>query len=732
MKLEGIVTNIRYRNDESGYSVMTLDTTDSDITIVGTMPFFNEGDRIEVVGDLIYHDKYGEQINVKNVRLKKPSDRESIIKYLASGNIKGIGKKTAEAIYDIFGKESLDILYKNPDKLLKVEGIGKKKLNDIKLSAEETRDSRKSLEFLQSLRISYNLSMKIYNKYGENTIDIVKSNPYKLIEDIKGIGFSMADNLARNMQMEANSPFRISAGLRYVIDYEADFNGHTSLEITYLIDEAARLLKADTNLIAAQIEADLLSGKLELVEIEEKSYVYSKSLYQAEKSVAMAIAKKIKGKYEFDIEINEDLRIYSKEQKQAIKSAFCNMLLVITGGPGTGKTTIINAITTILDKNELSYALAAPTGRAAKRMQEATDSEANTIHRLVGIRPDMPIAEYNEENPIDKDYIIVDEMSMVDIFLMKSLLDAIGENTALILVGDSDQLPSVGPGNVLSDILNSNAKSIRLKKIFRQAGQSNIIVNAHRINEGNYPILNQPNKDFFFINTSANDFNKTLLQLIENRLPNFYKLDPIKDIEVLALSRKTAWGVDTINKSIQEALNKEKSFLKINDRIFKLHDKVMQVRNNYDLRAQNYVTNDDGVYNGDIGIITNIDTDEESLEVEFDDGKIVKYKKEDIKDLDLSYAITVHKSQGSEFKCVIIPMMQVAPMLLTRNLFYTGVTRAKNLVVLLGDKRYVKKMVDNNRANVRNSNLTYWINEMELILADWLFIFRRKYLQFLP
>lgn len=718
MKLEGIVTNIRYRNDESGYSIMTLDTTDSDITIVGTMPFFNEGDRIEVVGDLIYHDKYGEQINVKNVRLKKPSDRESIIKYLASGNIKGIGKKTAEAIYDIFGKESLDILYKNPDKLLKVEGIGKKKLNDIKLSAEETRDSRKSLEFLQSLRISYNLSMKIYNKYGENTIDIVKSNPYKLIEDIKGIGFSMADNLARNMQMEANSPFRISAGLRYVIDYEADFNGHTSLEITYLIDEAARLLKADTNLIAAQIEADLLSGKLELVEIEEKSYVYSKSLYQAEKSVAMAIAKKIKGKYEFDIEINEDLRIYSKEQKQAIKSAFCNMLLVITGGPGTGKTTIINAITTILDKNELSYALAAPTGRAAKRMQEATDSEANTIHRLVGIRPDMPIAEYNEENPIDKDYIIVDEMSMVDIFLMKSLLDAIGENTALILVGDSDQLPSVGPGNVLSDILNSNAKSIRLKKIFRQAGQSNIIVNAHRINEGNYPILNQPNKDFFFINTSANDFNKTLLQLIENRLPNFYKLDPIKDIEVLALSRKTAWGVDAINKSIQEALNKEKSFLKINDRIFKLHDKVMQVRNNYDLRAQNYVTNDDGVYNGDIGIITNIDTDEESLEVEFDDGKIVKYKKEDIKDLDLSYAITVHKSQGSEFKCVIIPMLQVAPMLLTRNLFYTGVTRAKNLVVLLGDKRYVKKMVDNNRANVRNSNLTYWINEMELILAD--------------
>ena len=718
MKLEGIVTNIRYRNDESGYSVMKLETPDSDITIVGTMPFFNEGDRIEVVGDLIYHDKYGEQINVKNVRLKKPSDKESIIKYLASGNIKGVGKKTAEAIFDVFGKDSLDILYKNPDKLLKVEGIGKKKLDDIKISAEETRDSRRSLEFLQSLRISYNLAMKIYNKYGENTIDIVKSNPYKLIEDIKGIGFSMADSLARNMQMEANSSFRISAGLTYVIDYEADFNGHTSLEISYLIEQAAKLLKADKSLIAAQIEVDLLSGKLELVEIEDKSYVYSKALYKAEKSVAMALAKKINEPYIFDVEINEDLAGYSKEQKQAIEAAFSNMLLVITGGPGTGKTTIINAIAKILDKNELSYALAAPTGRAAKRMQEATESEANTIHRLVGIRPDISIAEYNEENPIEKDYIIVDEVSMVDIYLMKNLLNAIGESTALILVGDSDQLPSVGPGNVLSDILDSPAESIRLKKIFRQAGESNIVVNAHRINEGKYPFLNQPDKDFFFIGTNANNFNKALIDLIKDRLPSFYKFDPIKDIEVLALSRKTSWGVDAINKSIQKAINNETLFLKYNDHIFKLHDKVMQVRNNYDLKAINHTVSDDGVYNGDIGMIIDIDTNEESLEVEFDDGKIVKYKKEDIKDLDLSYAITVHKSQGSEFKCVIIPMMQVAPMLLTRNLLYTGITRAKKLVILLGDKAYIKKMVDNNRSNDRNSNLSYWIREMESILAD--------------
>ena len=574
------------------------------------------------------------------------------------------------------------------------------------------------MEFLNKLRISYNLSMKIYNKYGENTRDIIRVNPYKLIEDIKGIGFNMADSLARSMEMKVNSSFRISAGLSYVIDYEADFNGHTSLKLEDLIIKTQNLLKIDKDLISRQVEEDLLSGKLELVVIDDVSYVYAKSLYKAEKSVAMNLAKKIAASYIFDVSINEDLDPYSKEQKEAINKAFENMLLVITGGPGTGKTTIINAITKILDDNDLSYALAAPTGRAAKRMQESTGKEAYTIHRLVGIRPDMPIAEYNEENPIEKDYIIVDEMSMVDIYLMKNLLDAIGENTALILVGDSDQLPSVGPGNVLSDILETNINSVRLEKIFRQAGESNIVLNAHRINKGEYPFLNQPGKDFFFINANSRNFKESLLELIKDRLPNFYKLDPINDIQVLSLSRKTAWGVDSINEAIQETINKQNIFLKINNKTFKLYDKVMQVRNNYDLKAINIVENDDGVYNGDIGIIKEIDTNEESLKVEFEDGKLIKYKKEDIKDLDLSYAITVHKSQGSEFKCVIIPMMQVAPMLLTRNLLYTGITRAKSLVILLGEKRFIKTMVDNNRSNKRNTNLAYWIGEMESVLAD--------------
>lgn len=718
MKIEGIVSKIRYRSEETGYSVMTLESPDSDITIVGTMPFFDEGDKIEVEGELIYHDKYGEQVNVRNARIKKPSDRDSIIKFLTNSNIRGIGKKTARSIYDEFGKESIDILYNDTEKLLKVEGIGRKKLAGIRESAEKTRDSRRSLEFLSGLKISYNLSMKIYNKYGDNTIDIVKSNPYKLVEDIRGIGFKLADRLAMSMQMETSSAFRISAGISYTLDYESDFNGHTCLIKEDLVNKAAGLLKVEKSRVEAQIEEDLIKGKLELVVIEDKSYVYSKGLYKAEKSVAMDIAKKIKSDYIFDVEIEEDLAGYSDEQVEAIEKAFKNMVLLITGGPGTGKTTVINAITKILAKNDLSFALAAPTGRAAKRMKESTGEEAYTIHRLVGIRPDMPIPEYNEENPIKVDYLIVDEVSMVDIYLMKDMLNALGESTALILVGDSDQLPSVGAGDVLRDILDSPAEKVRLKKIFRQASKSNIIVNAHRINEGAYPVLNQPGKDFFFINSDERSFTKDLIGLVKDRLPDFYKLDPVKDIEILSLSRKTSWGVEAINEKIQEAINKEKLFLKVNDRTFRLKDKVMQVRNNYDLKVENLVDDDEGVYNGDIGIITDIDREEVSLKVEFDDGKIVKYKKEDIKDLDLSYAITVHKSQGSEFKCVIIPMMQVAPMLLTRNLLYTGVTRAKKLVVLLGEKRIIKRMVDNNRSNERNTKLSYWIREMESILAD--------------
>ncbi|WP_040396877.1 SF1B family DNA helicase RecD2 [Anaerococcus senegalensis] len=712
MKFEGIIKSIIYRNEENGYTVLSLETSDSPITCTGIMPFFNENDQIIVEGELIYHDKYGEQINVESARIKKPSDKKAIISYLSSGNIELIGKKTAELIYEKFGDKSIDVVFNESEKLLSIQGIGKKKLEKIKESTIEARDSREALLYLQGLNISFNLSNKIYKAYGDNTISIVKTNPYKLSEDISGIGFIMADTIAMNMQMKTDSKFRISAALSYVLKNDAEMTGSCTISLDDLIDKTFSLIKVDKDKIKDQINEDLLKSKIQIMKIENKEFVYDKEIYKAEKSAAINLSRLKNEKYNFDVEINEDLDVFSKEQQVAINEAFNNMLLVITGGPGTGKTTIIKAICNILDDNNLKFNLAAPTGRAAKRMQESTENSALTIHRLIGIKPESPIPEYNEENKLECHYVIVDEVSMVDIKLMDKLLKALSSNTALILVGDHNQLPSVGPGNVLKDILDTDIKSVRLKKIFRQAQESNIVVNAHRINDGLYPILNQKNKDFFFIDSNSNKFQKDILDLVKNRLPNYYKLDPINDIQILAPSKKSSWGVLNLNNVLQENLNKNPKFLKINNRIFKLKDKVMQVRNNYDLESLDPSNFDDGVYNGDIGRIIEIDKERESLKIEFYDGNIVAYKKEDIKDLDLSYAITIHKSQGSEFDCVVIPMMPTSFMLLNRNLLYTAITRAKKLVILIGEKRILKQMVRNNKGSQRLTNLSFWIKEL--------------------
>lgn len=712
MKFEGIIKSIIYRNEENGYTVLSLETSDSPITCTGIMPFFNENDQIIVEGELIYHDKYGEQINVESARIKKPSGKKAIISYLSSGNIESIGKKTAELIYEKFGDKSIDVVFNESKKLISIQGIGKKKLEKIKESTIEARDSREALLYLQGLNISFNLSNKIYKAYGDNTISIVKTNPYKLSEDISGIGFIMADTIAMNMQMKSDSKFRISAALSYVLKNDAEMTGSCTISLDDLIDKTFSLIKVDKDKIKDQINEDLLKSKIQIMKIGNKEFVYDKEIYKAEKSAAINLSRLKNEKYIFDVEINEDLDVFSKEQQVAINEAFNNMLLVITGGPGTGKTTIIKAICNILDDNNLKFNLAAPTGRAAKRMQESTENPALTIHRLIGIKPESPIPEYNEENKLECDYVIVDEVSMVDIKLMDKLLKALSSNTALILVGDHNQLPSVGPGNVLKDILDTDIKSVRLKKIFRQAQESNIVVNAHRINDGLYPILNQKNKDFFFIDSNSNNFQKDILDLVKNRLPNYYKLDPINDIQILAPSKKSSWGVLNLNNVLQENLNKNPKFFKINNRIFKLKDKVMQVRNNYDLESLDPSNFDDGVYNGDIGRIIEIDKERESLKIEFYDGNIVSYKKEDIKDLDLSYAITIHKSQGSEFDCVVIPMMPTSFMLLNRNLLYTAITRAKKLVILIGEKRILKQMVRNNKGSQRLTNLSFWIKEL--------------------
>lgn len=712
MKFEGIIKSIIYRNEENGYTVLSLQTSDSPITCTGIMPFFNENDQIIVDGELIYHDKYGEQINVESARIKKPSGKKAIISYLSSGNIESIGKKTAELIYEKFGDKSIDVVFNETEKLLSIQGIGKKKLEKIKESTIEARDSREALLYLQGLNISFNLSNKIYKAYGDNTISIVKTNPYKLSEDISGIGFVMADNIAMNMQMKNDSKFRISAAISYILKNDAEMSGSCALKKEDLLNKTFDLIKVDKNKINEQINEDLLKSKIQIIKIGEDEFVYDRDIYKAEKSCAINLSRLQNEKYIFDVKINEDFDAFSKEQEIAIKEAFNNMLLVITGGPGTGKTTIIKAICNILNENNLKFNLAAPTGRAAKRMQESTENVAFTIHRLIGIKPESPIPEFNEENTLDCDYVILDEASMIDIKLMDKLLKALSSKTALILVGDHNQLPSVGAGNVLKDILDTDIKSVRLKKIFRQAQESNIVVNAHRINDGLYPILNQKNKDFFFINSNSKNFQNDLLDLVKNRLPNYYKLDPINDIQILAPSKKSLWGIVNINDLCQKELNKNPNSIKINNRIFKLEDKVMQVRNNYELESLNPDNFDDGVYNGDIGRIIDIDKNMESLKVEFYDGNIVSYKKEDVKDLDLSYAITIHKSQGSEFDCVLIPMMPASFMLLNRNLLYTAITRAKKLVILLGEKKILKQMVKNNNESKRLTNLSFWIKEL--------------------
>lgn len=712
MKFEGIIKSIIYRNEENGYTVLSLQTSDSPITCTGIMPFFNENDQIIVEGELIYHDKYGEQINVESARIKKPSGKKAIISYLSSGNIESIGKKTAELIYEKFGDKSIDVVFNEAEKLLSIQGIGKKKLEKIKESTIEARDSREALLYLQGLNISFNLSNKIYKAYGDNTISIVKTNPYKLSEDISGIGFVMADNIAMNMQMKNDSKFRISAAISYILKNDAEMSGSCALKKEDLLNKTFDLIKVDKNKINEQINEDLLKSKIQIIKIGEDEFVYDSDIYMAEKSCAINLSRLQNEKYIFDVKINEDFDAFSKEQEIAIKEAFNNMLLVITGGPGTGKTTIIKAICNILNENNLKFNLAAPTGRAAKRMQESTENVAFTIHRLIGIKPESPIPEFNEENTLDCDYVILDEASMIDIKLMDKLLKALSSKTALILVGDHNQLPSVGAGNVLKDILDTDIKAVKLKKIFRQAKESNIVVNAHRINDGLYPILNQKNKDFFFINSNSKNFQNDLLDLVKNRLPNYYKLDPINDIQILAPSKKSLWGIVNINDLCQKELNKNPNSIKINNRIFKLGDKVMQVRNNYELESLNPDDFDDGVYNGDIGRIIDIDKNMESLKVEFYDGNIVSYKKEDVKDLDLSYAITIHKSQGSEFDCVLIPMMPASFMLLNRNLLYTAITRAKKLVILLGEKKILKQMVRNNNESKRLTNLSFWIKEL--------------------
>lgn len=724
MKLTGEVIKVRYVNEENGYSVFDLNTSDGEIKIVGIFDSVNIGESLEVEGEFTYDNKYGEQLNVSSYQKKLPSSTVEIEKYLASGIISTIGPKNASYIVKQFGKKSLDIVFDETDKLLEVRGIGKKSIEKIKKSVEELKFSKNILFHLTGLGISLSLSKKIYNIFRENTLEVINENPYKLIKNVKGIGFLKADEIALKNNLDKNSPYRIESAILYVLTQKAINFGHVYYPKEKLTNEVSKLIGVETELIEPVYMNLLLSSEVVIDNSFEESNIYLDYLYVSESYIASKLAKMALNddfKILFDIEkeIKEAIKSLSiklsKIQIDAIKSCFEENISIITGGPGTGKTTIINIISKIYLDNGYNISLCAPTGRAAKRIEETTGIEAKTIHRMLGYIPssydDIGHFEYNEDNPLDTDVIIIDEMSMVDVVLFEKLLRGMKDNTRLVIVGDVDQLPSVGAGNVLRDLINSKKiKYTKLVDIFRQSESSNIIVNAHKINNGQEPILNEKNSDFFFLKTETPAITRNVVvDLISKRLPNAYGYDFSKDIQILTQSRKGICGVFELNRLLQDILNPKTETtdeLLVGNKLFRVNDKVMQTKNNYNLSffdsdgEENF-----GVYNGDMGHIIFIDKSSKKLTVEMDDNRVIDYTLEDLDNLELAYAITIHKSQGSEFKSVIIPMFDGYRLLQTRNLLYTAITRAKENIVLVGDKNVMNNMIRNNTINSRYSNL---------------------------
>ena len=725
LSLEGVVEDIIFRNEVNSYTVAVLNTSDGEATIVGYAPFINIGETITVEGDWVYHPNYGEQLEFTNISLVVPSTINGIEKYLSSGMIPYIGPKTAKKIVEKFGLDTLDIIQFNPERLKEIEGIGDKKLKKIVEAFEEQGELRNIMVFLQQYGITANYGIKIYKKYGKDTVNIISENPYRLAEDIYGIGFKTADKIAQNMGISLNSPYRIEGGIRYSINKFAG-NGHTYVPKEELKEATFNLLNVDRDLIEEAIRNLAIKGILHIMDKDGELIVYYTPYHVAENNVARKIVELSRVELDIlDIDIEksiyeiegEDGIVFAQKQREAIEESISNGVMVMTGGPGTGKTTIINAIIKIFEDQGLTVHLAAPTGRAAKRMTETTGKEAKTIHRLLEyshMEEDMAFG-LNEESPLITDLLIIDEASMIDILLMNNLLKAINPGTRLILVGDIDQLPSVGPGNVLRDIIESAiVKVVKLDEIFRQGEESMIVVNAHRINHGEYPFLNEKDKDFYFIREeNTKNIVNIILDLCKARLPNFYGIDSLKDIQILTPMKKGDVGINALNKHLQDSLNPQsynKSEKQIGDEIFRVGDKVMQIKNNYSteweiVRDGEIVEKGEGVYNGDFGYILDIDKENNTILVLFDEEKEVEYTFSQLDELKLSYATTVHKSQGSEFKVVIMPIYWGPPMLLTRNLLYTAITRAKDLVVLVGEERYLRNMINNNRIAKRYSSL---------------------------
>lgn len=729
-KLQGMVSDIVFKNEENGYTIAYLANENDEITIVGCMPTLSVGESIEIEGKWVNHKIYGSQFEVQSFIPVTPSSLEGIYVYLSSGMIHGIGEKMAKRIIDKFGVDTLDIIQNTPERLTEVEGIGIKKVKQIQESYEENRELRNIIIKLSPYGITPNYCLRIYKKYKEKSIEVINKNPYRLAEDIRGIGFKIADDIASKIGIDKYSPDRIMQGILFTLN-QSLANGHTYLPKKILIEQSVKILSVEPAFIENGIIDLAYNQKVHLENKNGEILVYLMMYYICENGVCKEIIKLSQHEIkDLHINIDEEIKIVEDEdniqlannQILAVKEAVSNGVTIITGGPGTGKTTTINTIIKIFENNDQKVVLCAPTGRAAKRMSETSNKEAKTIHRLLemGFATDSEELVFfkDEEDPIDADVIILDEASMVDIILMYNLLKAVKLGSRLLLVGDSDQLPSVGAGNVLKDIIDSNViKTVRLNEIFRQARESMIVVNAHKINNGEPLFLNVKNKDFFFLRKNTNeDILNEIIGLVNERLPKFYNVDKLKDIQVLTSMRKGDLGVNNLNIELQKYLNppnkykQEEEFAK---RTFRVGDKVMQIRNNYTKKWETEDKSDsgEGIYNGDIGYIFHIDKDKKTVYVLFDKVKIASYKYDELDELDHSFCTTIHKSQGSEFPVVVIPIVWAPPMLLSRNLLYTAVTRAKKLVVLVGDVRYLEQMIKNNRINDRYSNLSYKLNK---------------------
>ncbi|MBQ9122627.1 MAG: ATP-dependent RecD-like DNA helicase [Lachnospiraceae bacterium] len=741
-RIRGYIDHIIFQNNQNGYTVLELIADGDSLICVGNMRGITQGESIEVEGDYIDHQVYGQQLKVASYQVVAPEDVDDMLRYLSSGAIKGVGAALAGRIVKRFGKDTFRIIDEEPERLVEIKGISERIAREIATQMEERRGLREAMMYLQKFGISNALALKIYDTYGMSLYQVLQENPYRLAEDVQGIGFKIADEIAAQIGIHTDSDYRIRSGLLYTLLQGAN-EGHTYLPMGVLLERASQLLEVDTSQIEPQIPNLSMERKLFIKKDEQETKIFSSAFYYAELNCARMLYDINRSLEETEIlpsmenhirsrimNIDENLELELDElQVEAVLESTKHGVTIVSGGPGTGKTTTINTMIRYFESEGLDIFLAAPTGRAAKRMTEATGYEARTIHRMLELNGALAQEdrrhvqfERNEENPLEADVIIVDEMSMVDISVFQALLKAISMGTRLILVGDMDQLPSVGPGQVLRDLIQSKAfPTVVLKKIYRQAGESDIVVNAHKINAGQQIALDNKSKDFFFL--ERNDINviyKHMVQLITEKLPKYVNAESM-EIQVLTPMRKGPLGVESLNGILQEYLNPPAAGKKehvVGETVFRVGDKVMQIRNNYQIEwevVSRYgipIDSGTGVFNGDVGKVVEINDYAQQMVVEYEDHKRVTYPFVGLDELELAYAVTIHKSQGSEYPAVILPLLGGPRMLFNRNLLYTAVTRARGCVTILGSSQTVQEMIENAQVSKRYTGLVDRILEV--------------------